>query len=58
MNQNHTVVDSVAVNFKTGKDASGLISLRSAIQAAIAKSSLLRVWRKPDGVGRNRCRRR
>ena len=30
----NTVVDSVAVSLKTGKDASGHISLRSAIQAA------------------------
>ena len=33
----NTVVDSVAVNLKTGKDASGHISLRSAIQAANSK---------------------
>jgi fibronectin-binding autotransporter adhesin len=30
----NTLLDTVAVNLKTGKDASGHISLRSAIQAA------------------------
>ncbi len=35
----NTVVDSVAVNLKNGKDATGHISLRSAIQAASAKPS-------------------
>ena len=30
----NTLLDTVAVNFKTGKDASGHISLRSAIEAA------------------------
>ena len=33
----NTTLDTVAVNFKTGKDASGHISLRSAIMAADAK---------------------
>lgn len=33
----NTTLDTVAVNLKTGKDASGQISLRSAIQAANAK---------------------
>ena len=32
----NTVLDTVAANLKTGKDASGHISLRSAIQAADA----------------------
>src|SRR5437870_3481449 len=32
-----TLLDTVAVNLKTGKDASGHISLRSAIQAANSK---------------------
>jgi fibronectin-binding autotransporter adhesin len=32
----NTLLDTVAVNLKTGKDASGHISLRSAIQAADA----------------------
>ena len=35
----NTLLDSVAVNLKTGQDASGQISLRSAIQAANAKSN-------------------
>src|SRR5271168_3831012 len=35
----NTTLDTVAVNLKTGKDASGHISLRSAIQAANAKSN-------------------
>ena len=33
----NTTSDTVAVNLKTGKDATGHISLRSAIQAANAK---------------------
>src|ERR1017187_1018517 len=33
----NTILDTVAVNLKTGKDASGHISLRSAIQAANSK---------------------
>ena len=33
----NTTLDTVAVNLKTGKDATGHISLRSAIQAANAK---------------------
>ena len=33
----NTLLDTVAVNLKTGKDASGHISLRSAIEAANAK---------------------
>ena len=33
----NTTLDTVAVNLKTGKDASGHISLRSAIMAADAK---------------------
>src|SRR5271170_301522 len=33
----NTTLDTVAVSLKTGKDASGQISLRSAIQAADAK---------------------
>ena len=33
----NTTLDTVAVNLKTGKDASGHISLRSAIEAANAK---------------------
>ena len=33
----NSLLDTVAVNLKTGKDASGHISLRSAIQAADAK---------------------
>src|SRR5271157_5741046 len=35
----NTTLDTVAVNLKTGKDASGHISLRSAIMAANAKPS-------------------
>ena len=33
----NTTLDTVAVNLKTGKDASGHISLRSAIMAADAR---------------------
>ena len=33
----NTLLDTVAVNLKTGKDASGHVSLRSAIMAADAK---------------------
>ena len=33
----NTTLDTVAVNLKTGKDATGHISLRSAVQAANAK---------------------
>ena len=33
----NTTLDTVAVNLKTGKDATGHISLRSAIMAADAK---------------------
>ena len=36
----NTPLDSVAVNLKNGKDATGHISLRSAIQAANAKEWL------------------
>ena len=36
--QVNTTLDTVAVNLKTGKDASGHISLRSAIMAADAKA--------------------
>ena len=35
----NSLLDTVAVNLKTGKDASGHVSLRSAIEAANAKSS-------------------
>ena len=35
----NTTLDTVAVDLKTGKDATGHISLRSAIQAANAKSN-------------------
>ncbi len=35
----NTTLDTVAVNLNTGKDASGHISLRSAIEAANAKPS-------------------
>ena len=62
----NTTLDTVAVNLKNGKDASGQISLRSAIMAANAKPNsdtivvpsgtfLLTI---PGSGGFQRCRRR